>query len=125
MKTCLRAECLDGAPGKLLDLSFVDDDHEFGLSPDGTEIHIEGRGGFTVTRGAHYEKLPPEPPAVNGIPFDDAYVTEDGDVEWRLQIRRRAPEEAAALFRAGYREHGIPEELAEVMIEEMLKPVTS
>jgi hypothetical protein len=79
VKTCLRA-VLDenGQPGRLLDLSMVGDDHEFGPSPDGSEIHIQGRGGFTVSRGTPCEGTPPQPPAVNGIPFSQAVVSEDG-----------------------------------------------
>lgn len=80
MKTCLRAVLENGQAGRLLDLSFVADDHEFGPSPDGTEIHIEGRGEFTVTRGTPYQDAPPEPPAVNGIPFAETIVREDGYV---------------------------------------------
>lgn len=83
MKTCLRAALDNGQPGRLLDLSFVSDDHEFGPSPDGTEIHIPGRGEFTVTRGTPYEKTAPEPPALNGIPFSEAAATEDGYVTHR------------------------------------------
>jgi hypothetical protein len=71
VKTCLRAKLVNGEPGDLLDLSFVADDHEFGPSPDGTEIHIPGRDGFTVTRGTRYEEWPQEPPAINGIPLGE------------------------------------------------------
>ena len=84
MKTCLRAVLENGQPGRLLDLSFVGDDHEFGPSPDGTEIHIEGHE-VTVTRGTQFEGEPPKPPAVNGIPFAEAAVTEDGYVRHRDQ----------------------------------------
>lgn len=80
MKTCLRAVLEDGQPGRLLDLSFVGDDHEFGLSADGSEIHIPGRGEFTVTRGTPDQEAPPKPAAVNGIPFSEAIVTDDGRV---------------------------------------------
>ena len=91
MKTCLRAVLENGQPGRLLDLSFVVDDHEFGPSPDGAEIHIPGRGEFTVTRGTPYEKTPPEPPAVNGIPFSEAAVSEDGYVSLKgPRLPRRA-----------------------------------
>lgn len=38
-----------------------------------------------------------------------------------IAIRRRDPAEAAQLIRAGYREHGIPEDLAEAMIAETLR----
>jgi hypothetical protein len=102
VKTCLRAELVDGKPGRLLDLSFVGDDHEFGPSAGGTEIHIPGRGEFTVTRGTPYEKLARQPPAVNGIPFSAAIVNDDGTISRRFGIRRRDP--------------------AEAMIEETLKP---
>lgn len=84
MKTCLRLALDNGEPGRLLDLSLVADDHEFGPSPDGAEIHIEGRGEFTVTRGTPYQDAAPEPPAVNGIPFTEAAITEDGYVERRV-----------------------------------------
>lgn len=122
MKTCLRAVLDNGQPGRLLDLSFVGDDHEFGVSPDGSEIHIEGHGEFTVTRGTPYAETPPEPPAVNGIPFSEVLVNDDGTIAQRIEIRRRSPEEAAGYIRAKYAESGIPPELAEAMIEEMGKP---
>lgn len=38
-----------------------------------------------------------------------------------VQIRRRDPAEAAERIRAGYREHGIPDDIAEAMIEETLR----
>jgi hypothetical protein len=91
VKTCLRAVLDNGQPGRLLDLSFVGDDHEFGPSPDGTEIHIEGYGEFTVTRGTPYEETAPEPPAVNGVPFTDVLVNGDGTIARRIEIRRRDP----------------------------------
>jgi len=122
MKTCLRAVLENGEAVRLLDLSFVDDDHEFGPSPDGTEIHIEGRGEFTVTRGTPYEKTAPEPPAVNGVPFADVLVNGDGTIARRIEIRRRDPAEAAFLIRAGYADAGIPQEIAEAMIEGTLDP---
>ena len=127
MKTCLRAELADGKPGRLLDLSFVGDDHEFGISADGTEIHIPGRGGFTVTRGRDWDPeqgrpTPPMPPAVNGVPFSEVLVNEDGTIAQRIQVRRRDPEEAAQYIRDRYAEAGIPQEIAEAMIEETLKP---
>jgi hypothetical protein len=127
VKTCLRAVLENGQPGRLLDVSFVSDDHKFGVSPDGTEIHVPGRGEFTVTRGREWDgergkPTPPKPPAVNGIPFSEILVNEDGTIAQRLEIRRRDPAEAAVLIRAGYADLGIPREIAEAMIEETLKP---
>ena len=45
----------------------------------------------------------------------------DGTIAANVRIRRRDPAEAAAMIRAGYRERGIPRELAEAMIEETLR----
>ncbi len=38
-----------------------------------------------------------------------------------VPVRRRDPAEAAERIRAGYREHGIPDDIAEAMIEETLR----
>jgi hypothetical protein len=41
MKMCSRWEIAgDQGPTRLLDISFVDDDHQFGLSTDAAELHI-------------------------------------------------------------------------------------
>jgi hypothetical protein len=45
-------------------------------------------------------------------------VGEDGSVSRSVEIRRRDPAEAAERIRAGYAEAGIPQEIAEAMIEE-------
>jgi hypothetical protein len=50
------------------------------------------------------------------------HVYDDGVIGVPFEIRRRDPAEAARLIREGYREHGIPDEIAEAMIEETLKP---
>lgn len=57
---------------------------------------------------------PPDYGPCPGHPADDGERT--------IAVRRRDPEEAARLIREGYREHGIPDDLAEAMIEETLKP---
>lgn len=49
-------------------------------------------------------------------------VYDDGVIGVPFEIRRRDPAEAARLIRERYREHGWPEDLAEAMIEETLKP---
>lgn len=113
MKTCLRLALDNGEPGRLLDLSLVGDDHEFGPSPDGTEIHIEGHGEFTVTRGTPHQDAPPEPPAVNGVPFSEVLVNDDGTIARRIQLRRRDPAEARTRLRAMA--------MSEDIIEEILK----
>ena len=46
----------------------------------------------------------------------------DGSIARTVEIRRRDPEEAARLIREKYREHGIPDWLAEEMIRETLQP---
>lgn len=45
-KMCIRVEILeDGVTlGKLLDFSLVDDDHFFGISEDGKEMHMPSNG---------------------------------------------------------------------------------
>lgn len=48
-------------------------------------------------------------------------INPDGVIRASARLRRRDPAEAAELIRAGYREHGIPRELAEAMIEETLR----
>lgn len=50
---------------------------------------------------------------------EDCEASEDARA---VEIRRRDPAEAAERIRAGYREHGIPADIAEAMIEETLKP---
>lgn len=117
MKTCLLAELRDGEIGALIDLSLVADDHQFGPDPDGQRIHIEGQAGFTVVRGKTHADGPVQPPSVNGVPFGEAIVHEDGYISCAVPIRRRDPAEAAERIRAGYREHGIPE----AMIAETLR----
>lgn len=46
MKLCLRVELGEDKVtlGKLLDVSLVDDDHFFGISEDGTELHYPAEG---------------------------------------------------------------------------------
>lgn len=46
----------------------------------------------------------------------------DSSIARKVEIRRRDPEEAARLIREGYREHGIPDDIAEAMIEAALEP---
>ncbi len=41
MNICTRMSVTDGEAGDILDISFVEDGHRFGLSADGTELHIE------------------------------------------------------------------------------------
>lgn len=44
MKWCTRIAVTDaGMIASVLDISMVDDDHEFGLNADGTELHIEAQ----------------------------------------------------------------------------------
>lgn len=47
------------------------------------------------------------------------HVHDDGHVSRVVEIRRRAPEEAASLIREGYRERGVPGGLADAMIAEL------
>lgn len=42
MKICSRWEVDGDSIGKLLDLSFVEGEHIFGLTEDGTEVHLPG-----------------------------------------------------------------------------------
>lgn len=65
--------------------------------------HIDG---LTISQGKTYQDAPdrPEPEQSRAIP-----------------VRRRDPAEAAERIRAGYRDAGIPEDVAEAMIEETLR----
>lgn len=122
MKTCLLAELRDdGEIGGLIDVSLVGDDHQFGPDPDGKRIHVEGHAEMTVTCGKAYQEAPEQPPAVNGVPFSEVIVHEDGTLSYAVPVRRRDPAEAAERIRAGYRELGIPDEVGEAMIEETLR----
>lgn len=100
MKTCLRAAYRDGEIGELLDVRAVSDDHEFGQQHDDGTVHIEGHGQFEVTRGKVFEGDPPKaqlkPPTINGVPFGEVIVHEDGHLSRRFELRRRTPEEARA-----------------------------
>ena len=42
VRSCTLFEVTDGTPGRILDISFVEDDHQFGLSEDGTRLHVGG-----------------------------------------------------------------------------------
>ena len=112
MKVCLRAACADGRIGEFLGATAVGDDHAFGPQPGGI-IHVEGRGEFTVTRGSVREEEEPSPSAINGIPFGEAVVHEDGSISRKFELRRRDPEEARARLRAA----AVPGDV----IEEILK----
>jgi hypothetical protein len=48
-------------------------------------------------------------------------IGEDGTVYRPVEVRRRDPAEAAERIRAGYRDAGIPEDVAQAMIEETLR----
>lgn len=50
------------------------------------------------------------------------HVHGDGHVSQVVEIRRRDLADAARLIREGYRERGIPHELAEAMIAELREP---
>jgi hypothetical protein len=99
MKTCLRAKFEDGQVGELLDLSFVEDGHEFGPWPDGT-IHIPGHGDLAIVRGRVTGREPSGAPAADGAEFSEALVREDDQDVRVVQLRRRTPEEAAAYLAA-------------------------
>lgn len=49
MKFCTHSRVTDGKVTDIIDISIVDDNHQFGLSPDGKTIHIKG-GTITVTK---------------------------------------------------------------------------
>lgn len=53
--------------------------------------------------------------------IDGLTVAPGGTLVRPVPIRRRDPAEAAERIRSGYREAGIPEDLAEAMIEEALR----
>lgn len=97
MKICLCAALKNGEVTDFLNVSFVDDDHEFGLSPDGTQIHIES-GPLTVTRGKQYQDAPVRPTEINGMP-PGSYIR-------AISVRRRDPAETAQRMRAA----GLPGE---------------
>lgn len=42
MKTCTLLEVVADGPGRILEISFVGNDHRFGLSEDGTRLHVGG-----------------------------------------------------------------------------------
>lgn len=42
MKFCMRCKLEGDRVGAVLDISLVTDDHFFGISEDGTEVHIPG-----------------------------------------------------------------------------------
>ena len=42
MRICSRWEVDGETIGEFLDLIFVEDDHRFGISEDGTELHMPG-----------------------------------------------------------------------------------
>ena len=76
----------------------------------------EGDGEYVITATA-----PGENGTVTyGMVRTDKIVRAEVEPEpGTIAIRRRDPAEAARLIREGYREHGIPEDLAEAMIEEL------
>jgi hypothetical protein len=43
VKLCTIFEMTGDEPGRIASVSFVDDDHEYGLTPDGMHLHAEGR----------------------------------------------------------------------------------
>lgn len=57
-----------------------------------------------------------------GRPPGGVRIYPDGKIAETLDIRRRDPAEAAAMIRAGYAKLGIPQEIAEAMIEATLEP---
>lgn len=120
MKTCLWAAYKDGKIGEFLGATAVGDDHQFGPKPGGT-IHVEYRGELVITHGKMHEDDPSGPPTVNGILFGEVIVCEDGSIAQKVPVRRRDPAEATERIRAGYREYGIPGDIAEAMIAETLR----
>jgi hypothetical protein len=42
MKICTLLEVANGTPGRILEVSFVEDGHRFGLSEDGKRLHAPG-----------------------------------------------------------------------------------
>jgi hypothetical protein len=42
-KLCTLLEVKDGAAAGIVDISLVEDGHRFGLSDDGTRLHVEGQ----------------------------------------------------------------------------------
>jgi len=62
VKFCTLAELgEDGTVGKIMEVSLVGDDHEFGPDKDGKLIHIEGSRPVTVSAGRQYPDGPLAP----------------------------------------------------------------